>query len=77
MSGAAQMMILGTQLRRLGYSWRFLWLPKHPGVRRMMAMMAPAMIGMGVLQIEPVIDGQIILWLSSAGEQQTVHAGRS
>lgn len=72
LSGVAQMMILGTQLRRLGYSWQFIWLPKHPGVRRMLVMMAPAMIGLGVLQIAPVIDGQVILWLSAAGEQQTV-----
>lgn len=71
-SGAAQMIILGVQLRRLGFPWRLVWLPKHPGVRRMMATMAPAMLGMGVLQIAPVIDGQIILWLSAAGEQQTV-----
>ncbi len=77
LSGAAQMMILGMQLRRLGFPWRLLWLPRHPGVRRMMATMAPAMIGMGVLQIEPVLDGQIILWLSAAGEQQSVRvAGR-
>jgi putative peptidoglycan lipid II flippase len=77
LSGAAQMMILGTQLRRLGYSWRLLWSPRHPGVRRMMAMMAPAMIGMGALQIEPVIDGQIILWLSAAGAEKSIDvAGR-
>ncbi len=72
LSGAAQMIILGMQLRRLGYSWQFLWIPRHPGVRRMLAMMAPAMIGLGVLQIAPVIDGQVILWLSAADEQQTV-----
>ncbi len=72
LSGAAQMMILGTQLRRLGYSWNLLWLPKHPGVRRMLITMAPAVLGMGVLQIEPVVDGQIILWLSAAGPQHTV-----
>lgn len=71
-SGAAQVLILGTQLRRLGYSWRLLWMPHHPGVRKMLRTMAPAMIGLGVLQIEPLIDGQIILWLSAAGEQQTV-----
>ncbi|MBI4580087.1 MAG: murein biosynthesis integral membrane protein MurJ [Planctomycetes bacterium] len=77
LSGVAQTMILGTQLRRLGYSWTFVWLPHHPGVRRMFATMAPAILGLGALQLAPVIDGQIILWLSSAGEQQTVHvAGR-
>jgi hypothetical protein len=74
-SGAAQAMILGAQLRRLGFVWRLLWLPRHPGVRRMFATMAPAMLGLGVLQIEPVIDGQIILWLSAAGEQKTNFAG--
>jgi putative peptidoglycan lipid II flippase len=77
LSGAAQMVILGTQLHRLGYAWRFLWSPRHPGVRRMMVMMAPALVGMGVLQLEPVIDGQIILWLSAVGGQKTTHlAGR-
>ncbi len=77
-SGLAQVLVLGFQLRRLGYPWRWLWLPSHPGVRTVMLTMAPAMIGMGILQIEPLIDGQIILWLSAAGPHQTVElAGRT
>lgn len=71
-SGLAQVLILGRMLGRLGYKWSFTWRPGNPAVRQVLLLMAPAMLGMGVLQIEPLLDGQIILWLSSAGEQRTV-----
>ena len=67
LAGLLQVGMLGWLLHRAGFPLVWRWNPRSPGVRRMLTMLLPAALGAGVLQLEPLIDGQIILLLSSDG----------
>jgi putative peptidoglycan lipid II flippase len=64
--GALQLLIQIPALRAIGYLPRVGWLPRHvmqawhhPGVKRVLSQMAPALLGVSVAQISLLINTQI------------------
>jgi putative peptidoglycan lipid II flippase len=64
-------------LPRIGLAWgalRDAW--NDPGARRVMGMMAPALLGVGVAQISLMINTQIASWLGPGNVTWLDYAGR-
>ena len=65
--GALQLGVQIIPLRRLGFRFRFVLDWAHPGLHRVMRMMAPMMLGLAVVQINVLMDALIAWGLSSPG----------
>ena len=64
-------------LPRLGVTWtRLLAAWRHPGVRRILAKMAPALLGVSVAQISLMINSQIASHLGTGAVSTLVYADR-
>ncbi len=54
--GALQWLVQVPALRKLGYRYRFTWDPEDPGLREILKLMAPAVIGVSAVQVNVVIN---------------------
>lgn len=61
---------IGLTLARLRRAWH------HDGVRRMLAKMAPALVGVSVAQVSLMINSQIASWLGTGAVSTLVYADR-
>ena len=55
-AGAAQLALQLPFLRRAGWSIRPLWDWAHPGLRRILRLMLPVVLGLGVIQVNVLLD---------------------
>lgn len=65
-AGVVQLLIQLPVLMRNGFTFRLSMNWRDTRVRRLLTLMAPAALGMGVHQINVVIDGVLALWVGSS-----------
>lgn len=63
LGGVLQMLFLGYAAHRVGLLPRFNWNWQHPGVQRILTLMAPALFGVSIAQINFLIDTLIASFL--------------
>ena len=63
LSGALQLLVQLPVLRRFGYRPRWDFAPRDPQVRRVVALMGPAALGMAVVQVNVVVDKLLASWV--------------
>ncbi|HUT61125.1 MAG TPA: murein biosynthesis integral membrane protein MurJ [Phycisphaerae bacterium] len=72
-AGAVQIAIALALVRRSGFAIRPRLRPVEPGIRPMLKLMAPMLVGLGFLSISPLFDS-IVIWVLSATEHSpTIH----
>lgn len=64
LAGVLQLLFVWPALRREGVTLRWSFEPRDPSVRRMMAIMAPVLLGQGALMLSTYLDGQLCLVLT-------------
>ena len=74
--GAAQLALQFPALKRIGHLPRFRFDWKHPGVRRILRAMAPALLGVSVAQISLVVNTIIASFLVSGSVSWLYYADR-
>jgi putative peptidoglycan lipid II flippase len=67
LAGVVQLIFLVPVLRRRSVPLRWKLDTRDPGVRRMLALMAPAALGQGVLLLSTFLDSQVCVLLTSTG----------
>ncbi len=76
-AGGLQLVIQLPLLRRLGLRPRLEWGGWHdPRVRRVLILMAPAAVGMGVIQLNVCIDGILAMWAADWAPAALTYAER-
>lgn len=65
LAGVCQLGLMIRSVNRLGIGWRLDFSIRDPDLRRMMIMVVPVAMGLGVLQFGAWLDSQIILLLSA------------
>ncbi len=63
-------------LARQGFPFRFAWNPRHPGLKRVMALMGPSIIGIAVYQITVFINTLLASFLPSGSVSYLYYADR-
>lgn len=74
--GSAQMISQVPALLRVGFRFRFQILPLHPQIRRMMWLMAPAFLTLGVTQVNLLVDNKLASHLGNGGISALQYAMR-
>jgi len=74
--GAGQLLFQLPALYRAGFRFHFTLLPLHPGVRKMTRLMAPAILGLAVVQINLLIDNKLASHLGEGGISSLQYAMR-
>ena len=74
--GLGQYAMQVPELRRRGFRFRFLWNPQHPFVRRIITVMAPAVLGVGVTQMNIMVDRYLALSVNTRGAAVLFYADR-
>jgi len=65
--GGGQLLSQVPALARVGFRFRFSLLPLHPGIRRLLQLMAPAVLALAVTQVNLLVDNKIASHLSDGG----------
>lgn len=63
LGGLAQCAYMWWAVKKLGLTLRFMWLPKHGDLKKVLLRMGPAAVGVGVLQLSLIIDNQAASYL--------------
>ena len=67
--GLAQLVLVLVPLKRMGVSLAWLWQPHMEQIRRIVRLTGPMVLGLGVLQINTLMDFLWVKWLSGPLEQ--------
>ncbi|MGB2982389.1 MAG: murein biosynthesis integral membrane protein MurJ [Candidatus Bipolaricaulia bacterium] len=65
--GAGQLLSQIPALARVGFRFRFSLLPLHPGIRRLLRLMGPAVLALAVTQVNLLVDNKMASHLSDGG----------
>ena len=65
--GAGQLLSQIPALLRVGFRFRFSLFPLHPGIRRLLRLMGPAVLALAVTQVNLLVDNKIASHLSDGG----------
>lgn len=76
LGGALQLAIQFPALRRIGMLPRFSLRPRHPGVSRILKLMAPALVGVSIAQISLIINTIFASFLPSGSVSWLYYADR-
>jgi putative peptidoglycan lipid II flippase len=76
LSGAVQLAVQIPLLWKEGFRFRFRWDLKHPGVRRVIVLMGPTVMGMAVIQINVLVDRLVALALGPSAPATLYYANR-
>jgi putative peptidoglycan lipid II flippase len=76
LGGLLQLALQLPALKRIGMLPRFDWAPNDPGVRRVLALMAPAVLGVSVAQISLIINTIFASFLPSGSVSWLYYADR-
>ncbi len=63
LGGIAQCAYMWWAVKKLGLKLRFLWLPKHVDLKKVLTRMGPAAVGVGVLQLSLIVDNTAASYL--------------
>ena len=74
--GALQLAFQIPFLVRLGVPFRFSWNPRHPGLKKVIALMGPSIIGIAVYQITVFINTLLASFLPSGSVSYLYYADR-
>ncbi len=74
--GAGQLAFQIPSLRKTGFRFRFTLWPLHPGVRKMMRLMLPAVFALAVTQINLLVDNRFASYLGDGGISSLQYAMR-
>ena len=74
--GAGQLLFQVPALIRTGFRFRFTLLPLHPGVRQMGRLMAPAVLGLAVTQVNLLVDNKLASYLGTGAISSLQYAMR-
>lgn len=74
--GAGQLGMQIPELRRRGFRFAFLWQPSHAFVSRIITIMAPAVIGVGVTQFNIMVDRFLAKIVNERGVSVLFYADR-
>ena len=74
--GTGQLLLQVPAVLRLGIRFRFTLWPVHPGVRRMLRVMAPAVLALAVTQINLLVDNKLASHLGDGGISALQYATR-
>ncbi len=74
--GVAQLAFQVVPLARIGMLPKLKWNPRDPGVRRVLRMMGPAVVGVSAAQISALINTQLAAWLGDGRISWITYADR-
>ncbi len=75
-AGVLQFGIQWPALWRAGLPQKIVWAPKHPGLRRLVRLMVPVAVGIGVIQMNVMVDRLIAYFcVREAGAVSVLHYG--
>jgi len=74
--GVAQLALQIPELRKRGFNFKFMWLPSHPFVKRIIIIMTPAVFGIGVTQVNILVDRCLGLLVNERGAAVLFYADR-
>jgi putative peptidoglycan lipid II flippase len=74
--GAAELVLQAPSLYRAGFRFRFTLRPLHPGIRRMGRLMAPAVLGLAVTEVNLLVDNKFASYLGDGGISSLQYAMR-
>jgi putative peptidoglycan lipid II flippase len=74
--GSAQLISQVPALMHAGFRFRFRILPLHPQIRRMVWLMAPAFLTLGVTQVNLLVDNKLASYLGDGGISALQYAMR-
>ncbi|MDK1032287.1 MAG: murein biosynthesis integral membrane protein MurJ [Planctomycetia bacterium] len=70
-AGAVQIVMLIPAMRRQGLMVRPVWEPANPGLRRVKALLVPAALALGIVQLNSGLDRIIAMFLMPAGAAES------
>lgn len=76
LGGVTQVLVLLPALRRRGFHFRFSWQWRHPAVRRVAVLMIPALLGLGVAQVNVFVDTLLASLLPAGSVSYLYYANR-
>ena len=76
LGGIAQLVFQWPFLRRKGVSWGFRFEPSHPGVKRIAVLMAPSVLGLGVTQLNVLVNTFLASYLPEGSISYLYYADR-
>ena len=74
--GAGQLLAQIPPLARIGFRLRFRLWPIHPEIRRLLRLMAPALIALAVTQVNLLVDNKLASYLDDGGISSLQYAMR-
>lgn len=76
LGGVTQLLVLIPALRRRGFRFRFAFQWRHPAVRRVTLLMVPALLGLGVAQVNVFVDTVLASLLPAGSVSYLYYANR-
>ncbi|RYG60552.1 MAG: murein biosynthesis integral membrane protein MurJ [Alphaproteobacteria bacterium] len=76
LGGIAQAIYMWWSVRKIGLRLHLKWLPKHVDLKKVLARMGPAAVGVGVLQLSIIIDNQAASFLGDSVISYLQYANR-
>ena len=74
--GVAQLAFQIPELRKRGFRFKLAWNLTHPFVRNIYIIMAPAVLGAGITQINVMVDGLLAMFINERGVSVLFFANR-
>jgi len=74
--GVTQLLFQVPVLFKKGFKFKFIWNLAHPFVKKISVIMAPAVLGAGITQINVMVDGLLALFVNDRGVSVLFYANR-
>ena len=74
--GVIQLFFQIPVLKNKGFKFKFIWNLAHPFVKKISLIMAPAVLGAGITQINVMVDGLLALFVNDRGVSVLFYANR-
>jgi putative peptidoglycan lipid II flippase len=74
--GTLQVLVQIPSLRRNGWRFRWMWNLAHPGVRRVAAILAPRLFGIGIVQVDVLVGAQFASFMVEGSAASLNYADR-
>lgn len=76
LGAGGQLLLQWSQVRRLGFRFRFTLFPIHPGIRQMGRLMLPVLLALSVMQINLLVDNKLASHLDDGAVSALQYAMR-
>jgi len=74
--GVMQLLFQIPVLYKKGFKFKFIWNLAHPFIKKIYIIMAPAVLGAGITQINVMVDGLLALFINDRGVSVLFYANR-